>query len=253
MAFFTGTIYSEALNMETSLRVIVPPSGMAASKVLYLLHGLHGDSGDWTRRTCAESFAEARGYAVVMPEVQRSFYKDIRHGSQYFTYVSEELPAICEKLFGFTHVREKTFVAGLSMGGYGALKCALRRPDFYAACASFSGAVDLRTLMHLPDHQNRFPERLLILGEDGALDEDDDLFTLAAKVNALPTTQKPRVFTTCGLSDELYALNIRFRDHLRSLSFDYAYMEWPGGHTWPFWNESLPHALAFFDGEAPEK
>ena len=248
MAFFSGTIYSEALRIETSLRVILPPKGMAASKVLYLLHGLHGDSGDWTRRTCVEPFAEARGYAVIMPEVQRSFYADIQNGCKYFTYVSEELPALCEKLFGFTHTREKTFVAGLSMGGYGALKCALRRPEFYAACASFSGAVDLRHMLQAGDRADKFPEYRLLLGANGVLEDKDDIMKLAETVSALP--QKPRVLVTCGLSDYLYPLNARLRALMETLNFDFKYMEWPGEHTWPFWNESLPHALAFFDGEA---
>ena len=249
MAFFSGTISSDVLRMETSLRVILPPEGMAASKVLYLLHGLQGDSSDWTRRTCVELFAEARGYAVVMPEVQRSFYADIPDGGQYFTYVSEELPALCERLFGFTHSREKTFVAGLSMGGYGALKCAFRRPDFYAACASFSGAVDLQLLLNAEGWDDKFPEYNLFRLRNRQLEEADDLVKLAARVAARPAGEKPRVLMTCGTSDYLYPVNQKFRALMASLAFDFKYMEWAGEHTWPFWNESLPHALAFFDGE----
>jgi len=249
MSFFSGTVFSNALLMQTSLRVIIPDNGMQNSKVLYLLHGLSDDSSIWMRKTCIEQFAEDHDYAVIMPEVNRSFYTDIDCGGKYFTYITKELPEICERLFGFRHSREKTFVAGLSMGGYGALKCALRHPEQYAACASFSGAVDVQGLLNTGESIDvQFPEHGLFFGKDRKLDPSLDLFKLAVEVNKLPTAQKPRVLTTCGYQDFLYAYNIGFRDLMNSLDFDYKYIEWEGAHTWPFWNTSIQYALSFFDG-----
>lgn len=87
------------------------------------------------------------GAALVIPEVQRSFYIDGAYGLNYFTYVSQELPAACHRMFGLSLEREKNYVMGLSMGGFGALKCALTYPERYAGCGSFSGVTDLKAFM----------------------------------------------------------------------------------------------------------
>jgi len=249
MAFFTGSVFSEALAMHTALRVIIPEGGMQGKKILYLLHGLSDDSSAWTRNTRIEMYAEVRGYAVVMPEVQRSFYTDLpANGCRYFTYVADELPALCENLFGFRHKCETTFVAGLSMGGYGAMKCGLSRPAQYAACASFSGAVDLQgQLDSLEMLARRLPEYQSVFGTDKAAAPQDDLFKLAITLNERPAHEKPRVFATCGASDHLLKNNHAFRDLMQTLSFDFEYKEWEGGHTWDFWDTSVQHAFDFFE------
>ena len=238
MAFFHGTIFSKSLDMHTSIRVIVPDfSRMQDCKILYLLHGWSGDSSDWTRHTLVERYAEEKGFAVVMPETHNSFYMDSTNpnGPNYFSYIADELPRRCEQIFGLEHVREKTFVAGLSMGGYGALKCGLSRPDRYAACASFSGAVNIQAVAQ--------STRTDVEPMD--VKEDSDLWKLAVQTNAL--AEKPRILTTCGLSDFLYQDNLAFRDWMRKLDYTFTYMEWPGDHDWRFWDESLQKALDFFE------
>ena len=79
---------------------------------------------------------------VIMPGAERSFYADMEHGYKYWTYISEELPSIMKSFFPISDKREDTFVAGLSMGGYGAMKLAFNHPERYAAAASLSSAVD---------------------------------------------------------------------------------------------------------------
>src|SRR6476619_7886720 len=129
------------------MTVILPQStagqiGMTGSEstgetpVLYLLHGLSDDDTIWLRRTSIERYVAALGLAVVMPQVHRSFYTDEAYGNRYWTYLSEELPEIVHGFFRLSRRREDTFVAGLSMGGYGALKWALRDPGRFAAAAS---------------------------------------------------------------------------------------------------------------------
>ena len=112
--------------------------------MLYLLHGLSDDHTAWLRYTSIERYATARGLAVVMPAVHRSFYADEAHGHAYWQFVSEELPRIVAAFFRLSERPEDTFVAGLSMGGYGALKLGLHHPERFAAVASLSGAVDVR-------------------------------------------------------------------------------------------------------------
>ncbi len=152
MAFFNGYIRSHTLGMDTGLTVVLPFDRAAVPEAecpaIYLLHG-HGENADvWTRMTSAERYANAYGVALVMPEVQRSFYTDMAMGLSYFTYVTEELPAACQRLF-HQQPQENRFVAGLSMGGYGALKLGLRRPDLFAGCAGFSGCLDISAALLL--------------------------------------------------------------------------------------------------------
>jgi len=251
MAHFSATIKSKALGFSTHIQVIIPYHENIATpttKILYLLHGLSDDCTAWCRRTRIYDYAEKNNFMVVMPEVQRSFYSDMTHGSKYFTYVTEELPQICERLFNIKHTRENTFVAGLSMGGYGAVKCGLSRPDFYAAVACFSGAVDMKSRVESTKDVDPppFPEMKAILGENLAFPDNADLFHLATNTAKLST--KPKMLITCGDADFLLEDNHRFNAHLNALNYGHIYKEWPGEHTWPFWEECLPMAFEFFKG-----
>ncbi|MCL2571962.1 MAG: esterase family protein [Defluviitaleaceae bacterium] len=251
MAQISTSVRSASLGFVTHLQVIIPfnPEKPEApvDKVLYLLHGLSDDCTAWCRQTRVYHYAVKHNYMVVMPEVQRSFYSDMAHGSKYLTYVTKELPQIIEKLFNFRHTKGNTFVAGLSMGGYGAAKCALTRPDFYAACGSFSGAMDMRARTEASKDMvpPPFPELKAILGESLVYPDNADLFFLADRVAKLE--EKPRMFITCGDADFLLDDNRRFDAHLKALDYGHTYMEWPGEHVWPFWEECLPLAFDFFE------
>ena len=125
-----GSFFSNTLEMETGLTVLVPNKSLTGGqhKLAYLLHGLCGRSGDWIDYTMLPVFAEQHGIAFVMPEVARSFYSDMAFGQNYFSYVTRELPEVCRSVFNLSARREDTLVLGASMGGYGALKCALSFP-----------------------------------------------------------------------------------------------------------------------------
>src|SRR3954451_16849323 len=133
MALLRCDFFSDVLGLSTSMTVILPQStsaqigmsgsaGSGAPPVLYLLHGLSDDDTTWLRRTSIVRYVAPLGLAVVMPQVHPSFYTDQAHGGRYWTFLSEELPAVVSSLFRITDRREDTFVAGLSMGGYGAFK-----------------------------------------------------------------------------------------------------------------------------------
>ncbi len=246
MAVFEGTIYSESLGMMTSLSVSLPlgkaggPEG--EMPVLYLLHGLSENHSAWLRRSRADYYAEQAGVALVMPEVQRSFYCDMAGGLNYYTYVAEELPVLCQRMFRLSGRREDTFVAGLSMGGYGALKLALRRPDRFAAAGSFSGATDVRTRLAAPSNGMAEKEIAAICG--GTIAPEDDLFPLAERAAEGGTL--PALYISCGESDFMIEDNRRFHRHLETLGIAHTYEEWPGTHNWDFWEESIRRAIAFF-------
>ena len=155
MAFLDVHCFSDALGLSVSFYVLLPQKatgqiGMAGGEkrdkyqTLYLLHGLSDDHTTWMRRTAIERYAAERHLAVIMPAVGRSFYQDTASGAKYWTFLSEELPALCRNWFPLSTAREDTFAAGLSMGGYGALRLGLAGPEKFAAVASLSGALDLR-------------------------------------------------------------------------------------------------------------
>ena len=150
MAFFQGTIYSEALGGMTPLTVILPQAladtpwrgDTAPRPVLYLLHGHSDDHTIWVRRTNLERYAIQYGLTVIMPDGGRSFYTDMKHGGKYFQYIAEELPLVASRLFHFSRKPEDTFIAGNSMGGYGALKLFLTYPERFGSCGGFSAAIE---------------------------------------------------------------------------------------------------------------
>lgn len=260
MAFFSGSIFSHTLRMYTGLCAIVP-NDMAKRPdqgfpTVYLLHGMSGNSTCWTRFTSIERYADDRGLAVIMPEVQRSFYTDMRMGLRYFTYIADELPELSRDIFGLSRVREDNFVAGLSMGGYGALKCLFSRPETFCAGASLSGAVDMKAVLEGdPPDGGMLTEAPAIFGDPPRLNADDDLFELADKAAKLPLELRPRVMTCCGTDDVLtYDMNRRFREYMEKTGLEYRYGEGPGVHDWKFWDEWIVKALDFFlEKNSPEK
>ena len=242
MAHLRCDIKSEALGMNTSLEVVLPDGGkLRDAPVVYLLHGLSDNCTGWTRYTAIERYARDKGAAVVMPEVQRSFYTDMALGVDYFTYVSRELPKICEHFFGLSTKREKNFVMGLSMGGYGALKCALANPRQYAGCASFSAVTEIESRTARAEGFGR--ELQAIFGPEMRIPPEASLMRLLEKRKAF---QLPRFFITCGEQDALYPENCRFAEALEKKGAAYSFSHWPGDHTWDLWDKSVELALKAF-------
>ena len=251
MALIHCDCFSEALGVCTSFCAILPqPSAAqrAARKtaprypVHYLLHGLSDDHTIWQRRTSIERYVAPLPLVVIMPAVQRSFYADMAHGYRYWTFVSEELPALARSFFPVSDARADTFAAGLSMGGYGALKLALRHPDRYAAAASLSGVTDIA---RVAGDAGLASDIRLVFDQPAALaGTDDDLFHLAKRV-ARSRGPRPRLFQACGTEDFLYADNVKFRRHAEALKLDLTYTEGPGTHDWGYWDQQIQRVLAW--------
>lgn len=207
--------------------------------VLYLLHGIPGDYSNWLRKTSIERYAEAKDIAVVMPDAHRSFYTDMKYGYKYGTFISGELPEIVQSLFPVSGKREKTFVAGLSAGGYGAFRLALGCPDRYAAAASLSGALDVVSLMAgKPNFEYE-----MVFGDTAKLKGSNaDLFYLAEKM-ASSGKKKPMLYQCCGTEDFLYQDNVHFRDFCRKLPLGLTYEEEHGSHGWGYWDMKIQRVL----------
>ena len=246
MAIFRGSVYSRCLDMRTDLTVMLPSDSEPTPPqgIVFLLHGLSDNSHCWEERTMLPIFAEENNVAVIMPEVQRSWYADLASGPQYFSYVSTELPELAKKLFGLSFPREQTAVMGLSMGGYGALKCGLTFPERFGVCCGFSSACDVWKDRETHHNTQLRREMDTLLSDGSVTQEKADLFVLAEK--AIEKGEVPHIYTTCGRQDSLYDMNIRLKDHLARLGYANVYEEWEGDHNWYFWNESLGRALDRF-------
>lgn len=250
MAFLQCHFFSEVLKLSTSMTVLLPQYtesqvGMSSRQVaerppvLYLLHGMSDDDTIWLRRTSIERYAADLGLAVIMPQVHRSNYTDMVFGGAYWTFLTKELPVLAHSFFNLSERREHNFVAGLSMGGYGAFKWALQEPERFAAAASLSGALDKR---HLPDNPDRRPDYERAFGTKKVAETDDDVFWLLNRCNHL-TGNKPQLYQCCGTEDFLYGENQLFRQAAKTTTFDYTYEEEPGTHEWSYWDKKIQDVL----------
>jgi S-formylglutathione hydrolase FrmB len=205
--------------------------------VLYLLHGLSDDHSAWLRYTSVERYAAAAGLAVVMPAVNRSFYANERTGGRYWDFIAEELPEIVGNFFRISRDPAQTFVAGLSMGGYGAMKLALSHPERFAAAATLSGALDLDELSSRPERIELF-ER--IFGD--SIPDDANVFTLLENADAATL---PRIHVSTGTEDApgLVKGNRRFVAALEAKGADVTSDFRPGEHVWSLWDTLLPEVI----------
>ena len=263
MAFLQCEFHSDVLGRACSMNVLIPQkaatqigmdsagaSGRAEYPVLYLLHGLSDNHSIWMRRTSIERYAAAYGLVVVMPSGERGFYTDMAAGYRYWTMLSEELPQIVRNLFPVSAKREETFAAGLSMGGYGALKLALRCPERFAGAVALSPVTDPRGWFEGHERDGMREELERIFGSaERIVSNDDDLFTLSDRLMK-SDAPKPRLMQVCGSEDGLLPENHRFRDHMRRIGYpDYRYVEDAGTHNWEFWDHYIQDGLRFLLGE----
>jgi putative tributyrin esterase len=251
MALVRCDFYSDALGVSTSMTVLLPEAtesqiGMTGAvtgsefPTLYLLHGLSDDDSIWLRRTSIERYVAPLGLAVVMPAVSRSFYTDEVYGLKYWTFVSAELPAKAESLFRLSRQRADRFVAGLSMGGYGAFKLALRQPERFCAAASLSGALDIARIQR--ERRDSGDPRMMqrLFGAANVAGTDNDLLTLLSTVK-----DPPPLYLSCGTEDVLIKDNRSFAAAAEAngvaLTTDYQ----PGEHDWDYWDRTIQDVLAW--------
>ena len=248
MALAELNFYSEALGMQTTVNVIIPQKSSSGEigiksdakdekyKCLYLLHGLSDNHSIWLRRTSIERYAQEYGICVVMPCADKSFYTDMKDGGKYYTYIAKELPRIIREFFNVSEKREDNFIAGNSMGGYGALKIGLRECDSFCACAGLSSVADIVGLT------DTFRDVYIpIFGEELNIPDEENLFFLTQSNNNNPN--KPKIYMGVGTEDYMYKENIKLKEHIESLDFDFTYRESSGTHCWEFWDEYIQYVL----------
>lgn len=265
MALMHVDFFSRTLGMCMNMDVILPENtagliGMegkaeATFPTLYLLHGMSDDHTIWQRRTNIERYVADKNLAVVMPSTHLAWYTDTAYGLDYLTYISEELPAVCRGFFrGMSDKREDTFIAGLSMGGYGAWKAALTHPETFSHAASLSGAVDMPVRMAKRKTLGTKASEAYWQGIFGDLDKMEngphDLLYLAKNCKAAGTL--PKLYQCCGTEDALYPMNVEMREKLLAAGIVPTWQDGPGDHNWAYWDENIQRVLAWLPLEKPE-
>ena len=226
--------------------------------VLYLLHGHGQDHTSWLRLTRIESYLQNTDVIVVMPNGCRGCYVDGETTHRYGTYLTEELPLALENWFHISPRREETFIAGMSMGGYGALRAAFTHPERYCAAAGLSTAVRLDKMELPPNSAEKglaIPSlsevdrnfRCVFGPEEDYENTDFSLKKLARRLNAADGP-KPRILQLCGDDDPLLGANVDLAEFLRNEcpAIDHTFRISPGIHDFDYWDRECRTALRFF-------
>jgi len=242
MAFCELHYRSAALEKQTAANVILPedPALEPPYAVMYLLHGLSDDHTIWCRRTSIERYVEGLPLIVVMPDGGRGFYTNAVRGFAYERAIVEDLIPLIDRTFPTRAERSGRCIGGLSMGGYGALRLAFRRPDLFCSAVSHSGAVYFGH-RPVPADDYRADEFGRILG-DAPTGGRNDLHFLVEKA---PKNDLPALRLDCGLDDFLLADNRLFHEHLARLGVAHEYEEFPGAHEWGYWDVHVQEAIRF--------
>jgi S-formylglutathione hydrolase FrmB len=235
--------FSKALQKATAANVILPETDIDGPfPVFYLLHGLSDDHTMWLRRTSIERYERDLPLIVVMPDGGRGFYSDAEAGMAWETAIVGDLIGLVDKMFPTITGRGGRCVGGLSMGGYGAVKFALKYPEMFCSANSHSGALYFAHTPLSTDPADRFAvEFSRVIGTNPA-GGPNDLFAMAKSVKA---PLRPSLLIDCGTEDFLLDANRAYEAHLEEIGYPHEYHEFPGGHDWAYWDVHIQEALQF--------
>ena len=261
MAIFRISFMAETLGRTVPLTVILPTDKVYFGdmprrepgkpyKTLYLLHGILGDDTDWLYGTRIARWAAEKDLCVVMPSGENMFYIDQPDpGNYYGEFIGRELVEFTRKTFPLSHKREDTYIGGLSMGGYGAMRNGLKYSDTFGAIVALSSAflVDESLLVVNPNPtfpSDRQEYKKAVFGQDleAAIASDKNPYVLIRQ-HLEQKKAIPDIFMACGSDDFLLAKNREFVSFLRENNVPVHYVEAPGNHEWDFWDTHIKEAL----------
>lgn len=255
MAFIQANFCSAVLGKNTSINFFLPerrhrPRTAQDIKypVLYALHGLGQDHTNWLRDGYIEHLLKEEDVIVVMPDCEKSFYTDAVHGYQFFTYLTEELPLIVGNYFSASRKREDTCIAGISMGGYGALKAALLRPDLYRQVFALSPSVQPydaigstpKGMYSCTDFEANFDN--IFGSEEAFMQSPNNLHNAMEHFLKTPYTDM-QFGICCGRQDFLYPVNRDFISTMQCAGMNVDFFDGNGEHNWDYWNKAMPAVL----------
>lgn len=217
-------------------------------KVLWLLHGTSGDYSDWIRKSNVERYACEREMIVVMPSALNSNYSNwpgFMTGYRMFDFLTEELMPLVHHWFPASNKREDNYIAGLSMGGEGAIKYAVNHPEKFAACAVLSMAP--RNLKEAAKTPNRRMENSIqnAGGYEAYVNSYENTWEQLDKLK--DTGVLPRLYFTCGKEDFLFDVYMEFKEYAKKIGLQAQFEEFDGFcHEWGFWDMAVQRAIEFF-------
>ena len=232
--------------------VVLPPdyrtSRTTRYPVLYLLHGLTGHYSDWITKTNVADYASKYRMIVVTPEGNDGWYTDSATvgSEQYESYFLKELIPDVQQRYRTVETRFGRGVAGLSMGGYGALKFGLKFPATFIFAASMSGALDAAswTEKDLKDPGATRDSVLSVFGRAGSeARKANDIFELVRGVSAARVASLPYFYLDCGTEDPLFSFNPQFAALLREKKIPHEFRQLPGNHNWAYWDQQVQEVL----------
>lgn len=281
MNLFTIDFQSASLHKQTTVNVLCPQEAIRTSEIpsLTLLHGMTDDQTGWLRRSLAENYAEKLGVCLIIPNADLSFYTDMAYGGDYLTFLAVELPDFLKNYFPLTKARERNFVAGNSMGGYGAFLLAMRYPGQFAAAFSLSGPMkigwiyrilsdtnlvqigsrgdgkNLREAVTQLSEKENIPELLI-----NSLLESGDMTRIfrgmfgngetpleGSGIDLIELMQRETfgadpvdLYAYCGEQDYHYESNLLFRRTAERSGIPYCLKTGSGSHDWDYWNRQIP-------------
>lgn len=258
MAFLQINYHSKMLKKLTTFNALVPIDCFGASnyaqevrkplKSLYLLHGYTGNYTDWLSGTKIQELSEKYNLAVFMPSGENSFYLDDTEKGEYFgEFVGRELVEFTRSLFPLSGQKEDTFIGGLSMGGYGALRNGLKYAEQFGRIIAFSSALITHSITGItPDFkdaiENYYYYRRVFGDLNQLLGSDKDPEALVAELKA-KNKEIPQIYMACGTEDFLLENNRSYHEFLNSQHIKHHYLESTGEHNWSFWNEYIEKAI----------
>ena len=257
MAHLTCNFFSKSLMRTVDITVILPTDKFVFTdpnykplktfKTLYLLHGIFGSTSDWINGTRIEAWANERDLAVVMPSGENKFYVDHPHSNDNFgKFIGEELVEFTRRTFPLSKKREDTFIGGLSMGGYGALRNGLKYNQTFGSIVALSSGLILDGVYNSKyDDPNPIGNRYYYESIFGDIDKlkgsDMDYYHL---IDSTKPEDLPNIYMACGTEDVLlFKQNEEFHDYLEKKKIKHEYQTGPGGHDWVFWDTYIYKAL----------
>lgn len=258
MAFIQMSILSKSLMRTVPVNVILPADKMVFPgmpeppekpfKTLYLLHGVFGSYIDWVNGTRIQRYAEEHDLAVVMPSGDNAFYVDQPGANNYYgEFVGKELVELTRKMFPLSRKREDTFIGGLSMGGYGAMRNGLKYWENFGSIVALSGALLVEDMAKRtnddPFFLNRRDYAEACFGDLSKIldsDRNPKYLVRQLKKEGRPI---PRIYMACGDADSLLPVNQDMAAFLKEQGADVTFEVGPGAHEWDFWDTYIRKAI----------
>ncbi len=275
MAIFQFSFFSTSLHRNTEVTAAIPAGGpmfpgMPAGptgplRMLILLHGYSGSHADWVRGCSIDQLASAHHMAIFCPSGENSFYiDDTARDALYEQYICRELPKFAREVFHISDKVEDTFIGGLSMGGYGAIRNGLKNPDVFGGILAFSSALITDGISHMPDEPQPAPA-----GQGGGMGMSPSYFIhtfgkpskiLGSDVDPKALAKKltesggplPRLYQACGSEDFLIEPNRDLHKYLQEIGYPHFYVEGHGTHSWEYWSKHIADSLNWVDGKLEE-